>query len=425
MTYTLPQLAFYLLLYSFLGWLCETVCIAVKSRSFTNRGFLNLPVIPVYGITAVILIVCLAGLPNLFLQYLFCLIIMRTIQLLCGQFLQSVSGSQRTAVTYAQSLPTFLRWALYAALAALYLTIYLVVHPLMHTAVSLLPTTLVTVTAAVGTVLVMADLGCVIHTLRTGLPSAAAERHMARTDHLTARITYSIRSRLNTAYPGIMTPDPSDDGDHTFARGICFDKLVWVFLFSAFLGAVIEMCYCYAIDGYWMNRSSLLYGAFSVVWGAGAVLLTVTLQGVASQADRWIFLAGFFIGGVYEYLCSVFTELVFGTVFWDYSNLPLNIGGRTNVMYCVFWGILAVVWVKMIYPKLSNLIQLIPPLQGKIITWTLVFVMGCNCVMTAAAMIRYDLRKTDTGTPNVAEAFLDERFDDAWMEHRWPNMKQH
>ena len=32
----------------------------------------------------------------------------------------------------------------------------------------------------------------------------------------------------------------------------------------------------------------------------------------------------------YEYLCSVFTEIVFGAVFWDYSALPFNLGGRIN-----------------------------------------------------------------------------------------------
>ena len=51
-----------------------------------------------------------------------------------------------------------------------------------------------------------------------------------------------------------------------------------------------------------------------------------------------------------------------------------------------------------------------------------VVIMGCNCALTAAAMIRYDVRRSDDGTPNFIEAILDERYDDAWMEHRWPNM---
>ena len=61
-------------------------------------------------------------------------------------------------------------------------------------------------------------------------------------------------------------------------------------------------------------------------------------------------MAGTLLGGLYEYLCSVFTELAFGTVFWDYSAIPFNLGGRINLLYCFFWGFAAVAWFKGLYP---------------------------------------------------------------------------
>lgn len=57
---------------------------------------------------------------------------------------------------------------------------------------------------------------------------------------------------------------------------------------------------------------------------------------------------GTFIGGAYEYICSVFTEIVFGKIFWDYRGLPFNLGDRINLLYCFFWGIATVV------DKISN-----------------------------------------------------------------------
>ena len=131
-------------------------------------------------------------------------------------------------------------------------------------------------------------------------------------------------------------------------------------------------------------------------------------------------LAGY--GGVYEYLCSVFTELVFGTVFWDYSWMPLNIGGRTNVLYCIFWGLLAVVWVKILCPPMERQIEKIPALPGKILTWIMVVLMLCNSLLTGAAMLRYTGRQIRPEPSNIVEAMLDAGFDDAYMEHRWPNM---
>ncbi|MBQ3011137.1 MAG: hypothetical protein IJD81_08085 [Oscillospiraceae bacterium] len=411
-------------IYSFFGWAGETCVIAIKDRHYVNRGFLNLPLVLSYGLTAALLLTALPQLNNMLLQYLLCLITFRTVQLLCNQFVLNVSGQSRAAMEYTAALPATLRHLLTAAVAGICYAVYLVVHPLLFAAISLLPHTAISILAGIVALLLILDFFSVFHAIRTGRSSMGAQLRRSRTDRLSDRITASIRDRLHRAYPGILTPDPSDDGDHTFARGICFDKLVWVFLVSSFFGALIEMLYCYSIDGYFMNRSSLLYGTFSVVWGLGAAVLTVTLKNLAEKPDRYAFTAGFFIGGAYEYLCSVFTELVFGKVFWDYSGMPLNIGGRTNVLYCLFWGVLAVVWIKMLYPKLSDIIQLIPAVQGKIVTWLIVGIMACNCTLTAAAMVRYDFRQSGAESPNVIEAFLDERYDDTWMEQRWPNMKQ-
>ncbi|MDE7247066.1 MAG: putative ABC transporter permease, partial [Lachnospiraceae bacterium] len=202
----------------------------------------------------------------------------------------------------------------------------------------------------------------------------------------------------------------------------CVDKLIWVFLISALLGDIIETFYCGLVDGQWMNRSSVLYGPFSFVWGLGAVVLTVTLQRLAEKNDRYVFGAGFFIGGAYEYMCSVFTELVFGTVFWDYSDMPLNIGGRTNVLFCFFWGVLATVWIKVVYPPMSKGIEKLPPLAGKLVTWAVMFLMICNGLLTGAVMLRYSVRAVQPEPANVFEEFLDQNYDNGYVEHRWPNM---
>ena len=55
------------------------------------------------------------------------------------------------------------------------------------------------------------------------------------------------------------------------------------------------------------------------------MLLTAVLYRQKDKSDGKIFIAGTFLGGAYEYLCSVFTELVFGTVFWDYSGFAFNL----------------------------------------------------------------------------------------------------
>lgn len=207
-----------------------------------------------------------------------------------------------------------------------------------------------------------------------------------------------------------------------FAEGICLDKLVWVFFVSAILGDVIETFYCRICEGVWMSRSSVLYGRFSVVWGIGAVVLTLVLYRFANRPNNYILLIGAFIGGVYEYGCSLFTELVFGSVFWDYSWMPLNIAGRTNLLYMAFWGILSVVWIKYIYPKMSHLIEKFPVKLGKICTWAFVVFMIGNILLSAMAMIRYTRRQEGVEASNQVEEFLDTTYKDERIEEVWPNM---
>lgn len=71
-----------------------------------------------------------------------------------------------------------------------------------------------------------------------------------------------------------------------FAQGICFDKLIWMFMICALLGDLIETLYCKLTIDVWMSRSSVIYGPFSIVWGVGAVLLTIVLQKVVQKDDR-------------------------------------------------------------------------------------------------------------------------------------------
>ncbi len=175
-----------------------------------------------------------------------------------------------------------------------------------------------------------------------------------------------------------------------------------------------------------MSRSSVVYGPFSIVWGLGCVMLTAVLYRVRNTADRHIFLAGTILGGAYEYFCSVFTELVFGTVFWDYSKIPFNLGGRINLLYCFFWGIVAVVWLKGIYPFLSRWIEKIPVRAGKIVTNLLIVFMLYNMLLSGMALARYTQRQAGEEPMGIflqktAEA-LDEHFPDERIEKIYPNL---
>ena len=47
------------LFYSVAGWVYESVLVSVQERRFVNRGFLNGPLCPIYGMGAVLMAVLL------------------------------------------------------------------------------------------------------------------------------------------------------------------------------------------------------------------------------------------------------------------------------------------------------------------------------------------------------------------------------
>lgn len=424
MDHSLVDLLFYLLLYAFVGWTAGVCYFALKDGKFLNRGLLNVPFAISEGITAVLLLLVLPTIEgHPVLQYGLTFVIVFIVDELANQFVKNISHRKAMSQSRTDSVSPVVTLILRSVEALLYLAMYLLVHPFVYVFTTWLPDGVVLAVVIAGVVLVTADFFGVRNALRRGPALRGKEIPEDLTQNLGGRMTEAIWKRLEKAYPGVERVEPEQQNKYTFAKGICFDKLVWVFLLSSFLGALIEMVYCYVMGGTWMNRSSVLYGTFSFVWGFGAVLLTIVLQRLAGKADRHVFLAGFLVGGAYEYLCSVFTEVVFGTVFWDYSWMPLNLGGRVNLLYCIFWGLLAVVWLKILYPPMDKGIEKLPPLLGKVLTWVIVFVMVCNGVLTGAAMIRYTERQTEPAPSNMIEEILDEKFDDDWMENRWPNMK--
>ena len=409
------DLVWYLMIYSFLGWTIEVCIYAVTNHRFVNRGLLNLPFSLPYGLTAVTLMLVLPTVDGFLPKLLMTCAVYRIIRSLCGHVVRRLSG-----VVPNDDETRTIRFLTTLAAAGIFLVQHLLIHPLLLTIFAVLPQQMTDLCAVVFAVMVLIDYFCIRHTLKTHRLSPTVVFHLTGTQRMADRITDAIWNRLQRAYPGIRE---RGDQEHTFAKGLCFDKLFWVFLVSSVLGAGIEMVFCRVTGGVWMNRSSLLYGPFSVVWGLGAVVLTVVLQQLNDKPDRYVFLSGCVLGGVYEYLCSVFTELVFGTIFWDYSHMPLNLGGRINLLYCIFWGLLAVLWLRVLYPPMERTIERLPPLAGQIITWVLIALMVCNAALTCAAMLRYTDRRGEAPRTGIVESFLDERYPDRYMEERWPNMK--
>ena len=251
-----------------------------------------------------------------------------------------------------------------------------------------------------------------------------AASHLA--DELNARCEDTRKAVVRKWYrlnpPANSIIDRQEAEKRHFAAGMGFYKLVLVFVLGSFAGVVVETLWCLLRHGYFESRNGLLWGPFSPLYGLGAATLSLMLYRFRNRGKWLSFAGGFIIGTVVEYVCSWWQEWAFGSRSWDYSRMPFNINGRVCLLYSIFWGVLGVLWIKDIYPRLSKWILKLPQKSGVIITWCLTVFMIVNCAVSGLAVLRWSDRVHGAAPRNAYEAFMDKQFPDERMESIWANM---
>lgn len=437
MVQTIFELLWYFFIYSFIGWCAEIAYAAIKHRKFMNRGFLNGPLCPVYGVGMVLILLFFGSLKGKFVFLaLGCSVMAAVVEFFTGALMEKVfrckwwdySGYKHNIGGYI--CPQFsLLWGIGAALIITFL------HPFFAPLIGMIPSLLVKITAVVLLVATAADFvsvtGAILQLERTARIDEIAAGMQEVSNRLGNAIFNGIRKRMTKAFPNLEKGGENALAEAfrrkervkslVFAQGCSFHKLVWLFFIGAFLGDITETIFCRVTAGVWMSRSSVIYGPFSIVWGIGVVVLTMMLHKYRDKDDRYLFIFGTVVGGAYEYACSVFTEMVFGTVFWDYSKIPFNLGGRINLLYCFFWGLASVLWIKNVYPFLSRWIEKVPKKAGTVISWLFLLFMTVNIVLSGMALGRYSDRYAGKPAANSVESFLDTYYPDERMERVYPN----
>lgn len=208
-----------------------------------------------------------------------------------------------------------------------------------------------------------------------------------------------------------------------FAQGKSFYKLFWVFFIGCFAGVIIERIWALIRYGVWEPRVGLVYGPFNLVYGIGAWALTMTLYPFRNRSRVFSFLGGMLIGSAVEYGCSYFQEMVFGSVSWDYSSRPFNLHGRICLLYAVYWGMLGVLWIKDLYPRMVRQILKIPNRIGKPLTWMLTVFMMFNTLMTSCCMLRWIERRNGQPAQNWLEEHIDRLYPNERMESIFSNLQ--
>ncbi len=185
--------------------------------------------------------------------------------------------------------------------------------------------------------------------------------------------------------------------------------IVW-FYFFGLLGWVFESLYCSFVEKRWCNRG-FLYGPICPIYGLGAVSAIAVFGNPAASAltpPAWaVFLICALGASAIEWFTSIAMEHVFGTVWWDYSDLPLNIKGRICAPAACLFGVggLAIVYVAL--PLVRAVTLATPPLAFEVLSLFLVALLTADTMLTVATLTEV------VRIVEQAEAGLNERVQGA------------
>ena len=173
-------------------------------------------------------------------------------------------------------------------------------------------------------------------------------------------------------------------------NGISIWRILAYFIIYSVLGYIIETIYGMITKGVWESRQSFLYGPFCGIYGLGAVVMIICLHKFPRKFNT-LFIGGFIVGSIVEYVVSLVGEMLLGVKWWDYSSMPLNLNGRICVYFSVFWGFLGIYLIASLNPKVDKIIDWIKSkfktYKGlKTFVMTVFILLMIDCVSTGFAI---------------------------------------
>lgn len=475
----------YFFIFAFLGWCAEVAFAAVTKGKFVNRGFLNGPVCPIYGLGVVIVYMALRPIRNNFLMlFVGATLLTSALEWVTGFILEKVFHHQwwdysdkrfnlngyiclQFSVLWGAACVFIMRFMIpLADLFIRFLPWVLGVAVLIFFGGLLLADLTVTVIAIIGLNKELRHLSTIAQRLKKdsnqiGMRVSDESLELKEKYNEIMAKKSGLRIRILKAFPNMKsikyneqleeikrfsvqlqeraedwerqrearmaeayTNTIPDNVEKPFAYGICFSKLFWLFMIGNVLGFVLETLWCLVTTHQFQLRVGVVFGPFIPVYGFGAVVITLCLYRLYKARDLKLFLISAVIGAAFEYLCSLFQEVAFGTVSWEYSGTTLSIGGRTNLEFALCWGLLGLVWIKDLYPRVSEWIEKMPKKLGGVLTTVVCVLIVIDMAVSSAAVARQTERRHGIPADSRMDVLMDQIFTDDFLKIVYPNMRR-
>ena len=201
-----------------------------------------------------------------------------------------------------------------------------------------------------------------------------------------------------------------------------FYQYVIIFMVASVAGLILEMTWMLISSGRTELRVGLVWGPFSPLYGFGACLLTMVLWNFRTAPKAQVFFISALLGGGLEQTTGMLMEDLFHAQSWTYIGLPDAITQWIAWRFLFAWGVLGLVWCRVVMPEVIYRIG--EPTNRRQIV--IVSLMTAFLVVDMLATVFCFYRKAcrDAGIPphNAVEEYVDSRFNDEFIANRFQNL---
>ena len=167
-------------------------------------------------------------------------------------------------------------------------------------------------------------------------------------------------------------------------------ELVLLFFVYGFLGWCTEVAFAAFKSGRFVNRG-FLNGPICPIYGfglIGVVLLLAPLKG-----NLWLlFIGACVITTLIELVTGFLLEKLFHAKWWDYSGMPLNIGGYVCLLFSLIWGVACMAIVLWVHPPIYGLVHRLPKLLTNILDGIFLAMLAVDLAATVATIRKLSRR---------------------------------
>ena len=190
----------YFFVYGFLGWCTEVIFAAFKQHRFVNRGFLNGPICPIYGVGVTLVIACLEAFQsNLLLLYISSVILVTVLEGVTGWAMDKLfhnKGWDYSKLPFNIGGYVCLLFSLIWGVACVFIVYF--VHPLIHQVLSLIPHTAGIALIAILGIALLSDI------IVTTSAIVKFNQYMERLKHITDEL-HAISNQIGSElYQNVM-----------------------------------------------------------------------------------------------------------------------------------------------------------------------------------------------------------------------------